>query len=328
LPLSSGNNYAACTVGLKNIYGTIELSDKVIRSSANNAGGVVSVLSDEMNGLLEAAKYNFSRMLWQNGNGTIATLDTSIFTPEATCFMVADAKALSIGMIVDLYTSAGAAVASQLRITNIDLGQNLVNFTPALESSQLTGLANATLTLQQSKGAEINGIPYIFGDGSDFYGMTTASVPHLLGRSFTCTTPKPFSIKRMQEIVDEIESAHGTAPNMIICSYQVRRKYLELLADTRSNIDYLNVDGGFKAVSFNGIPVIADKFCGKQQMYFLNTNDFKLAQLCDWQWLEGENGNILKQIDRKPAFMATLVKYANLICTRPFAQARLSSIII
>ena len=61
-------------------------------------------------------------------------------------------------------------------------------------------------------------------------------------------------------------------------------------------------------------------------MYLLNTDDFRLHQLCDWQWLEGEDGKILKQIPGKPVYTATLVKYAELMCERPYGQGVLRGI--
>ena len=85
--------------------------------------------------------------------------------------------------------------------------------------------------------------------------------------------------------------------------------------------------GGFKAVSFNGIPVIADRFCPEGTMYLLNTDDFKVHQLCDWKWLEGEDGKILKQVPGKPVYTATLVKYAELMCEKPNGQGMLTEII-
>ena len=48
-------------------------------------------------------------------------------------------------------------------------------------------------------------------------------------------------------------------------------------------------------------------------MYLLNTDDFALHQLCDWKWLEGEDGKVIKQVADKPVYKATLVKYADLI---------------
>ena len=82
------------------------------------------------------------------------------------------------------------------------------------------------------------------------------------------------------------------------------------------------MEGGFRTLSFNGIPVVADRFCPAGTMYLLNTDDFGLHQLCDWQWLEGEDGKILKQIAGKPVYTATLVKYAELLCYRPYGRAK------
>lgn len=88
----------------------------------------------------------------------------------------------------------------------------------------------------------------------------------------------------------------------------------------------MEIEGGFKTLSFNGIPVVADRFCPEGTMYLLNTEDFKLCQLCDWQWLEGDDGKILRQVPGKPVYNATLVKYAELICERPGGQAKLTGI--
>ena len=82
----------------------------------------------------------------------------------------------------------------------------------------------------------------------------------------------------------------------------------------------MEIEGGFKAISYNGIPIVADRFCPPKTMYFLNTKFLKIHQLCDWQWLEGEDGKILKQVPGKPVYTATLVKYAELMCENPSAQ--------
>jgi len=49
-----------------------------------------------------------------------------------------------------------------------------------------------------------------------------------------------------------------------------------------------------------------------------------MHQLCDWTWLSGDDGSILKQIDGRAAYNATLVKYADLICEKPFLQGKLT----
>ena len=121
------------------------------------------------------------------------------------------------------------------------------------------------------------------------------------------------------------ESA-GSQIDFIVCSYDVRRKYLDHLALTRTNIDYMNLDGGFKALSYNGIPLIADRFVEEGDMYLLNSKDFKIHQLCDWRWLEGDNGKVIKQKAGSATYGATLVKYADMICDKPIGQVKLSGI--
>lgn len=79
-------------------------------------------------------------------------------------------------------------------------------------------------------------------------------------------------------------------------------------------------------MSYNGIPVVADRFCPAGTMYLINSKDFTLCQLCDWQWLTGDDGSILKQVPGKPVYTATLVKYAELICARPYGQGVLTGI--
>ena len=72
LPTAAGNNYAQFTLALKNLFGTIEISDKAMRASENSAGAFVNILNAEMEGLLKASKFNFGRMLYGDGSGKLA----------------------------------------------------------------------------------------------------------------------------------------------------------------------------------------------------------------------------------------------------------------
>ena len=57
LPIAASNQYVQFTAPLKNLYGTIEISDKAIRASANSEGSFVNLLNEEMESLVESASF-------------------------------------------------------------------------------------------------------------------------------------------------------------------------------------------------------------------------------------------------------------------------------
>ena len=118
----------------------------------------------------------------------------------------------------------------------------------------------------------------------------------------------------------------GSQVDFIACSATAKYAYQEYMAQYKRNIDVMQLEGGFKTLSYNGIPLVYDRFVEDGSMYLLNTESFKLHRLCDWRYLETENGRILRQTQGKPTYTATLVKYCDLICDRPNGQAKLTGI--
>ncbi len=313
LPKAGSNRYAQLVSTLKNLYGTIEISDKAIRASASNEGAFVNLLNDEMDGLIKSSSFNFGRMLFGNGTGTLTTFGGET-KDGVTTFTAQSPNNIAEGMVVDVYGST-VKVASGLTITS--LNRNTGVFTL---SGNIT--AGDSLVMQNSYGLEITGLGAIFSD-KDIYGLTRAENPWL--NPYKAETVGTLGEAALQKAIDTIEETAGGKIDFIVCSHGVRRALFNALSSYRKT-ESLELEGGFRALSFDGIPVVADRFCPAGTMYLLNTNDFALHQLCDWQWLEGEDGKILKQIAGKPVYTATLVKYAELMCYRPCGQGVLTGI--
>ena len=317
LPLSGGNKYECLCSTLKNFYGTIEISDKAIRASENHAGAMVSLLNAEMEGLLKAVNFNFNRMLFGDGQGVLAKVTSN----TSKTLKVDSTQNLVEGMILDVYNEDKEKIAGSVRIMSVDRQKNSIWLNTHIPIDE-KGLF---LTTQNSYKNELTGLGAIFKDSGDIYGLSRETHTWLI--PYIRKDVGEISEIVIQKAIDEIEENSGNEINFIICSYGVKRAFQKHLSAYKRNLDYINLNGGYKALSYNGIPIIADKFCPKGMMYLLNTNDFKLNQLCDWQWLEGEDGRILKQVPNKPVYTATLVKYADLMCTKPCGQGMLSGII-
>ncbi|MDD3831556.1 MAG: phage major capsid protein [Clostridia bacterium] len=320
LPTSAENKYARFVLTLKNLYGTIELSDKAIRASQNNAGAFVNLLNAEMDGLIKASKFNFGRMLYGDGTGTLATIESV----SGNVIIVDSVQYLMEGMMIDICTSLGVARSgyTSRRITSIDRTDLAVTVSGTAIDDDVV-VATDILVVQGSYGKELTGLGAIFGSSATLYGITRQGNNWLTPYTDTMSTVSDVDI---QTAIDHVESVSGGAIDFIVCSYGVRRAYQAYLRTSASNIDVLNLEGGYKAISYSGIPMVADRFCPSNTMYLLDTKEFNLHQLCDWRWLEGEEGRILKQKAGQPVYTATLVKYADMICNKPIGQAQLTSI--
>jgi hypothetical protein len=134
------------------------------------------------------------------------------------------------------------------------------------------------------------------------------------------------SEEMLQIAIDTIEENSGSKVNFIICSWGVKRALTRCFKDKQMVLSMTDIGENQQVLAYNGIPIVADRFCPEGTMYLLNTDDFKICQLCDWQWMEGEDGKILKQVAGKPVYTATLVKYAELVCERPCGQGVLKDI--
>ena len=71
LPEAAGNQYENFVLSLKNLYGSVEISDKAVRAAEHSAGAFVNLLTAEMEGLIRSSSFNFGRMLFGDGSGTL-----------------------------------------------------------------------------------------------------------------------------------------------------------------------------------------------------------------------------------------------------------------
>ena len=319
LPQAGASEYVQFVSTLKNLYGTIEISDKAIRASANSEGAFVNLLNDEMQSLIKSASFNFGRMLYGDGSGTIG----EVLEVYGNSVKLSSVKGLVEGMKISFCDGAGEfyADASNRTVSAIDRKTKIVTFDGGEVNEAMLPIGSVAY-LQDSYGNEITGLGAIFSSEA-LYGVDRN---HSVMKPYKVTSVGAIDENVIQKALDTIEEYSGGKVNFIVCSWGVRRALAEYYKQYKTMLPSMEIEGGFTAMSFNGIPIVADRFCPDGTMYLLNTDDFKIHQLCDWQWLEGEDGKILKQIAGKPVYTATLVKYAELICERPNGQGMLSGI--
>lgn len=317
LPGPYKNRYANIVAPLKNIYGTIEISDKAMRASRESAGAFVNLINAEMEGLISSGKQNFRRMLFGDGTGLLCKIDSSV---SANTYKVDEAKDYFAGMQVDIYTQSDelAQNCNGVYITAVDLAQG--NITISVDASET--IVGGKVYVHGSKDGEITGLKAIF-DSTTLYGFEKSKDAYFAPYVKDCGGE--LNETMLSDVLDYMEEHFNSKINIILCSYATRKKIASLVDANRRVVNTIDVRTGYGVVTVNDVPVYVDKYCPDDRIIFLNSEDFALCQLCDWEWLEDEDGKILKQVPGKAAYSATLVKYAELICRKPCGQAMLKN---
>lgn len=314
LPVASGNKYLQFTSTLKNLYGQISISDKAIRAGREGMGAFTDLLNAEITGLMEASKFNLARMLYGDGTGFL----TSITAVTDGVLTVQDTNNLIEGMLVDVYSTSAGVDKVAAKIVSIDRTEKKVTLSVA------PTVTVGYLYNQGSKNKEITGIKSIFATSGNLYGVPRTSIASLL--PYTKSSTGTLDDVKIQEVIDRVENFANCTVDFIAMSQIAKYSYLDFLSSYKRNVDYMTTDTGFKAISFGGVPMVFERFVDSGTMYVMDTSTLKLHQLCDWRFLETENGNILRQAQDKPVYTATLVKYCDLICAKPNGLARLTGV--
>lgn len=164
---------------------------------------------------------------------------------------------------------------------------------------------------------KLNGLKYLFDENEKYlYGIDREKNKDILP---VIKKVKEFNWNEILQIIDE----NNDEINFMICSPSTKRAYMDYQMEMRQNIN-VQENGYFKNILFqNLIPIETNINISDNEIYLINTNDFKFHQLCDWKWLENYDHRILKQCYGKPVYNARLVKYGDYICHYPNKQIKI-----
>lgn len=329
LPVNDSNKSIELSVPLKNLYGTFQISDKALKAASLDPNAFASLLGGEMQNLVSAAQSNLTTMLYGNGMKLLAMFDQSAFQGTTSRKMIKVGKQyvnnFTKNMHVAVYTNAGVMVSDPSNdnlVSAVSTATGIITLSDDLVASTADRYYIYNFADDQTS---MNGIDTIFMDS--FYGTNIIDHPEIFPCNYRdqSTTLQVLNEDAVLDFLDVYEEHCQSMPADIILTHpRVKKAIFESLKNTRSNIATTELAGGFHGFTFNGIPLYSDVKCKAGNLYALNSKSFAMHQLCDWTWLSNEDGSILKQLPGKATYMATLVKYADLICDKPFLQGRCS----
>lgn len=147
-------------------------------------------------------------------------------------------------------------------------------------------------------------------------GLAVATYPWFKAKVFKHSSgryggQRALTLDLMQQAFDYVarKAGENRGPDSIWTTRAIRREYLKLCTIERRTVNEMTLDGGWKALNYNGVPLMVDDDAIDGEMYFLTLKDLQIYRMSDYEWMD-KDGAILSRISGKDAYEAILFRYA------------------
>lgn len=328
--------YANAIVPNKYTYGHIQVTGPTMRATRDNAHAFVKAVESELQGVMTDFKRALNRQFHGDGTDALAywtTADdisgTNVDDNQGNAF-----THLPVGQAVtcDLIdaTNNSTKLGDSIVVT---LGAEGASSFAATWTGTVAGSADGDyLVLEDSLGFQKMGLQGIISTtnptllSGGLHGLDVATETWWKSQVVGSETSKrDLSFADIQRVFSAIAKNSSYTENDIkalLCSYEVRDKYVELVTNERQWYNTLTLDGGFKAVDHNGVPLVPDNQCRRSTIYFIVPDALRIFQTSDLEFME-EDGAILSRVSGSDAYLATLFHYGDLACLNRPALGKL-----
>lgn len=358
LPLAGKQQYEKAVYDLKYLYGRVEVTGPSMAKTKNEAGAFLQALKSELDGVRNDLKKDLARQVY--GNGTAAIAIGTAGTSGSLTVPVEPIRKGQVypGMLVDIFdvsASTSAATYFKVRVASVDIATGVITF----EASGETGasavplaaalasgdyIVRAGVTVQTaaegntySLSDEVDGIQRIVASatGSSLGGITATGTAtwwdnQRITASGASGSSSTFALT-LEDIQKGLNLARiaGGMPTSVITSLGVQREFYGLLSQDVRYVepDSLSYSSGFKALSYNGMPIIADIDAPYGKMYILDESTIQVFSDQDWHFLDAD-GMTLRQVTGYDKFEAVMARYMNLGANRRNNQVVINSIAV
>ena len=314
LPAPGAQGYDQGTLTRANYYGRFKIFGDAL-DAAKGDGGMIDLLGREMRGLKrDMAKAVNQDLFSQDGElAVISAISTTTVTVDTTHKLeVGQPIAFSIAGGNDLASTVASITSSTVFVTSDDISTNVAAGDLVVRSGLKSNVATAA-----NKG--LTGLPQAVSNASaasetpamstTYAGIDCSSIANWA--STVNDGSGGLSIDLMLQTMQDIEAAGGNEPTIIVTDQASWRIYGNLMAPDRRWVkDVQKLDGGFKYLDFNGVPVVYDVDCTPGTMYFLHEPSIEFLEERPMSFMD-KDGAVLTRVGSgttaEDAYEATMI---------------------
>jgi hypothetical protein len=337
LPDYGFGEYEQATGNVKYLYSTLMITGQSIAATKGSKAAFADVLKQALKDARDGLKLDVQRQVWSDGTGIIAeasgthtaTTTLTVKNPFGLSYSSADPltndqKTRLFKRNMNLYIDASSDQQAAVTAINSDGTVTLGSAITAADGDNIYRGDSSSDSTRSSKDNEIEGVLAMVQTTGTYLGLDRTGKPEWQGN--VIQLGDSISEEAMRIVADTV-AINGTAePNLLITDFKTRRRYEALLQSQKRFTSPMQLEGGFKALEFDGMPLVVDKDAPPQRLWALNTEDIVWMVMEEFDWMD-RDGAVLTRVANKDAYEATLFGYKNLACKRPANQAVLYDII-
>jgi hypothetical protein len=321
LPVAGNQSYKNAIVPMKYLYGRLQITGQTIKAAQTNEGAFLKAVDSEMKGLMNDFRASVNRQLWGDGTGALTVCGT---TSNSTTVVVASTRKLRVGMRIDVLVTADGTTSTGATDRVVSSITDATHF--VISGAAITTDNTFSVYVMGSRNYEIMGVEGIFSATSTLQGLDVATYPFWKANVLSNSgSARAISEVLMQTALDTTEQNSAGKTSAIYTSYGVRRAYQSLLAALKQYTNPLELKGGFTALDYNGLPLIADKDATPGKLFFADESQLKFYRMSDIEWMQ-EDGAVLSRVSGQDAYEGILYLYHELGTSMRNAMTVLSDI--
>lgn len=348
LPDPGAQGYVQAQYSPRSGYGRIRFTGQSASSSRSDKGSFVRIMDAEIQGLTRDIQHDTNRIMFGDGSGRlcelVARLSAGVYSTRNPGGISGSSPTngtlyLQTGMRVATVNSDTAAVTVATAPT-ASFGSNRAGTITAVDKTNGTVTLSSDITLSTpnylyiaseistdlpgsswARGHEPNGLAAIVSDTNPVFqdgvsgnwvsglgGVPVATYSVWKSPVLGDGTLTPFTPDMFQVAMDLVDIAGDGVVTLWVTTHGIRRQYLNSLVGSKRYPNTMELDGGFKALTYDGRPIVVDKDCTPGRIYGLNMDTIALYYETDWDWID-QDGSVLHRLPNQDAFQATMVRH-------------------
>ncbi|SFE74415.1 hypothetical protein SAMN04487969_10646 [Paenibacillus algorifonticola] len=307
LPNAGQQGYKGSSGNVAYVHGRLQVSNATIQASKRDETSYIRALTSEVKGLTTDLQNYMRRVSLGDGSGKLAAFPAQ---SASTTLNVDDVRLFFVGQVIDIYTLPNTAAATGRTITSVDYDAKTITISGAavattagqiavstgafnLEPMGLAGIISKTKALQTLDPATYT------------WWQSTVMANGGTGRAVSDTL--------IRSLLDRLDIVSGKKVEWLACSHGVRAAYEASLTSMKRFVNPMELEGGYKAIEFDGMPLIVDRYMPAKRIWAGNWDDLGLYYTSQLAFMD-EDGSMFSRVPNKAAYEATAFCYETMVC--------------